>query len=783
MKPTNAPPNWHRPVRLLVLLALAGCAGPLSYREGLDLMREGKYEEAVFKLGEATREDPRDMVIRKDFFLAREEAGNRLLAAANAARAAERFDAAEEGYRKALRIDPGSGRAQTGLEAVRMDRRHAVIVSEAQGLIGKGDLESATARLKQVLLENPNHPRALQFQRELNERTAKEIASSPSLRANFQKPVTLQFRDANLRMVLESISRTTGINILLDKDVRPDLKATIFVKGTSVEDTIDLILMQNQLEKKVLSDNTLFIYPNVPAKLKDYQDLKVRSFHLVNADVKQMQALLKTILKTRDLFINEKTNSLVMRDTPEAIRLAEKIIADQDIADPEVMLEVEVLEITNTLLSELGIRYPDQMNLSPLVVDAAGAAKTSNITLGDLGQRTRNNIVVSPVPSVTLNAHLDNSNANLLASPRVRVRNREKAKILIGDRVPVLTNSVTPVATGAPVVTGAVSYIDVGLKLDVEPDIHADGEVGIKVSMEVSNIVSQITNPVSGTIAYQIGTRTASTVLRLKDGETQVLAGLINDEDRRTGNMIPGLGELPVLGRLFGTHGVNAKKSEIVLSITPRLMGKLNQQDAQSMEFWSGTESNLRSVPLTLRQAGTVSVSSGSAFGAAQPARTTPLPGAPVPGAPRPQPQPAAPANQPMSFSWQGPVQARVGERFTVTLFAQTGEPFRDLGLQINFDATVLKAVDAVEGTLLKQQGVGSNFTRDINQPAGRIALDMAAAADQGAKGAGSVAAITFEVLTPGQSEITLARVGSSTPSGRPLAQLDPAPHSLTLVP
>ena len=762
---------------------LAGCAGQAIHREGMSLLQQGSYEEALNKLGEATRQAPGDMEFRKDFVRAREEAGKRLVAAGNAAHAAEQFDRAEEAYRQALRLDPGSGRARTGLEAVAMARRHAGIVAQAQVLLKNGDAEGASAQLKQVFMENPNSGSALQLQRQINERRSKELALVPSLKKNFQRPVTLQFRDANLKMVLESISKTSGINILVDKDVRADLKATIFVAGTSVEDTIDLILMQNQLEKKVLSDNTIFIYPNTPAKTKDYQDLKVRSFHLVNADAKQMQAMVKTILKTRDLFINEKTNSLIMRDTPEAIRLAEKIISDQDIAEPEVMLEVEVLEVTRTLLSELGIRYPDQLTLTPLVLDPVTGAAAANVTLGALGQRTRDNLLASPVPSVTLNAHLDNSDTNVLASPRIRARNREKAKIHIGDRVPVLTNSVTPVASGTPVVTGSVQYIEVGLKLEVEPDIHSDGEVGIKINMEVSNIVNQVTNPVSGTVAYQIGTRTAATVLRLKDGETQVLAGLIDDEDRRSANMVPGLGQLPVLGRLFSSHHNDKRKTEIVLSITPRLVGKTKVQDAHAMEFWTGTETSLRSAPVGLRQFGSVSVASSAAQ---VPARTTPLPLAPRPGVPSaPAAVPSAPAPvQPMSFSWQGPAQAKVGDRFTLTLSTRAAEPVRDLEFLLGFDPAALKAVEVAEGSFLKQQNLPSNFTRDINQSSGQITLELAGTGDQGAKGAGSVAAITFEVLAASaHSEISVIRVAPSGASGEALSHSAPSAHTVTLNP
>jgi general secretion pathway protein D len=765
-----------------VLLA-AGCAAQATmHREGMELLGQGRYDEALSKLEEAARENPNDLRIHKDYLRAREEAASRMIAMGNAERTAERYNRAEEAYRHALRINPGDGRASYGLEAVAMDRRHTALVVQAQALLSKGETEAATELLKQVFLENPNLGSALRLQRQINERAAKELALAPSLKKKFQRPVTLQFRDANLKMVLESISKTSGINILTDKDVRADLKATIFVTGTSVEDTIDLILMQNKLEKKILSDNTIFIYPDTPAKSKDYQDLKVRSFHLVNADPKQMQAMIKTILKTRDLFINEKTNSLIMRDTPEAIRLAEKIITDQDLAEPEVMLEVEVLEVTRSKLSELGIRYPDQLTLTPLVLDPITGAAAANVTLGDLGNINRNSLAVSPVPSITINAHLDTADTNVLASPRIRARNREKAKIHIGDRVPVLTNSVTPVASGSPVVTGSVQYIDVGLKLEVEPDIHSDGEVGIKINLEVSNIVNQVTNSVSGTVAYQIGTRTTSTVLRLKDGETQVLAGLIDDEDRRTANMIPGLGELPVMGRLFSSHRNDGKKTEIVLSITPRLVGKTKVQDAKSMEFWTGTESNLRDEPMGLRKLGTVSMASA---GNMVPVRTTALPAAPGARPAQVAPQRAAAAVvRPMTFNWQGPTQAKVGDRFTLTLNAQAAEPVRSIELMLGFDANSLKAVDAIEGTILKQKDIPSTFTKDIFESSGQIAVELAGSGEKGATGTGSVTAITFEVIAEApRSEITVTRATPSGVSGEPLPLSEPGPYALILNP
>ena len=757
------------------LICLAGCAAEQTHREGVVLLQQGKYDEGVQKLEEAARLAPSDLEYRKDLLRARERGANLLIAAGNNARVAEQHDAAEEAYRQAQRVDPGNGRAATALAALDMDRRHAVLIQQARALFAKSDLEGAAARVKPVLIESPNNGGALQLQRQINEAMAKDLTATPSLRASLKKPVSLQFRDANLKTVFEALSRTSGINVLLDRDVKADLKTSIFVKDTSVEDAIDLLLLQNQLAKKILSDNTIFVYPNLPAKARDYQDLKVRTFHLVYADAKAVQSIIRALLKTQDLVINEKTNSLVMRDTPDAIRLAEKIIANQDAPEPEVVIEVAVLEITHTVLSELGIVWPDKVSISPLILDASGSPKTSNVTLSDLRGRNSGNLLVTPIPSVSLNAHLDNGDANVLASPRIRARNHEKAKIHIGDRVPVMTNSVTPTA-GAPVVTGSIQYLEVGLKLDVQPDIHSDGEVGIIVNMEVSNIVNQVTNPVSGSVAYQIGTRTASTALRLKDGETQVLAGLIDDEDRKSANLVPGLGQLPVLGRLFSSHHNDTKKSEIVLSITPRIVGKTVLQDASNMEFWSGTATNLRNAPFNLRQTGSVSLSSGAGTPVA--ARTAPPAPPARPGA---APAPSA-APGPMSFTWQGPAQAKAGERFTLALSTQAAEAVAGLELLISFDPSLLKAVDAAEGSFLKQNNAGANFTKEINQDSGQISIRFTG--EQGAKGAGSVVAISFEATGAADTaQVSLAQVTPSGVSGETLAYVAPPPHSIALSP
>jgi general secretion pathway protein D len=330
----------------------------------------------------------------------------------------------------------------------------------------------------------------------------------------------------------------------------------------------------------------VFIYPNTPQKLREYQELVVKGFYLANADVKQTATMIRTVVKTRDIFVDEKINLVVIKDTPSAVRLIERLIAAQDLAESEVMLEVEVLEVARNRLLELGIRFPDTLALG--LQGAAGAP--GQLTLrewrqggSDLVRLTFNN------PLFLFSLRQQDGATNVLANPRIRVKNKEKARIHIGDRVPVIT---TTAAASGGFVSESVSYLDVGLKFEVEPVISLEDYVGIKVGLEVSNIVREVRGANSSTLTYQIGTRNAATNLRLHDGETQVLAGLISDDERRSADRVPGLGELPVVGRLFSHTNDSNTRTEIVLLITPRLLRTLARPDAAALEFAAGTDAS-----------------------------------------------------------------------------------------------------------------------------------------------------------------------------------------------
>lgn len=610
-----------RRAAVIAFALLAGCAAQLSNQRGMQAIAEGDHDRGLALLQEAARMEPNNSRYRIDYLSQQSRLVRELTARAEEARRTGDLAGARALLGTAARYDAANERVRLAVATLDAEQRQRERIAEAEHLAAAGRLEAARDVLRNASAENPASPavqRALaQVQDRIDQAVAARQAQSERQSA-MKKPVTLQFRDANVRMVFEAMSRTTGLNVILDRDVRADMKTTIFVRDASVEDTVDLILMQNQLEKKVLNANTLFIYPATAAKHKEYQDLKVRTFQLSNADSKYVQTLLKTTLKIKDVALDERTNTLVIRDTPDAIAVAEKIIAAHDHADAEVMLEVEVLEVSRDRLSNLGIKWPDGVSLTT-PIDANG-----QLTLGALRDLTSRQLLVSPPLSATLNLRLQDTDASLLASPRIRARHKEKARILIGDKVPVIINTVTPVASGAPVVTGSVQYLDVGIKLEVEPHIYMENDVGIKLMLEVSNIVKEIAGP-NGSLAYQIGTRSAQTNLRLRDGETQILGGLISDLDRNTASKVPGLGQLPVLGRLFSNHNGNVLKTEIVLSITPRIVRAPKVADSRLREVFSGTEATVRESPLRLDPVGSVR-------GAGAPLSAVP------PGAPRAAP-------------------------------------------------------------------------------------------------------------------------------------------------
>lgn len=577
--------RWTVPTALLALALaalLSACAGNLVLEDARRMIGSGQIEEGVALLKAESGKLPADAVLRTTYLRERDLGLSRLASAAESARLAGDSKSAAELYQRAARLDASSPRVQSGLLALERDVARRNQLATAEKLIAEKKYPAAQEIVSRVAGEDPQGREVRALQRRLDE-AAQPLQELAQFRPEARR-LTLDFRDANLRSIFEVISRAANVNFIFDRDVRPDLKASLVVKDTTVAEIVDVLLLTSQLDKKALNDNTLIVFPNTAAKKREYQELLVRAFYLTNADAKQVVNLIRTMVKTRDLYVDEKLNLIVMKDTPEAIKLAERLIATSDIAEPEVMLEVEVLEIATTKLESLGIRWPTQISFS-----AVGAAGTvGQLTKTEFDHLNSSLIRVNlPNPLLTLNFGRTDGVVNLLANPRIRVKNREKAKIHVGDRVPVITSTA---GAAGNFVSQSVSYLDVGLKLEVEPNITLDDEVSIKVQLEVSSITREINSGAAGTLAYQIGTRNASTILRLRDGEAQVLAGLIRDDERRTSDGVSGLSQFPVLGRLFSSRTTDTNKTEIALIITPRIVRNMARPLASQTEIRAGTD-------------------------------------------------------------------------------------------------------------------------------------------------------------------------------------------------
>lgn len=751
---------------VMLILLLAACASEHYHDEGLRLFKEGKPEEGLAKLEQAVKDSPDNIAFRSDLIHRRAELVAQLMSAAEATRLAGKWDDSEALYQRVLKIEPANRRAIDGLDAIARDRSSAHIIEQAKEAFKKGDAQHALALLKPVLVDSPNNAEALALQREIEEQGVNQLITEPTLRTKHTKPISLEFRDANLKMVFEALARTTGINFILDKDVRPDLRTTIFLRQSSLEDAIDLILETNQLEKKVLNSNTILIYPNTPEKLKEYQELVVKGFYLANADAKQMQEMIKGLLKTKDVFVDDKLNLLVMRDTPEAVRLAEKLIAMHDLAEPEVVLDVEVLEVQRSKLQELGIQWPNQLTLTPLGTNGV-------TTLTDLKQLDSDKIGAS-LSSAVVNAHRDINDANILANPRVRVRNREKAEILIGDKVPVVTASTA--STG--VTTQSVQYLDVGIKLNVQPQIYLHDDVAIKIGLEVSSIVQEVQT--AGVLAYQIGTRTATTTLRLKDGETQILAGLINDQERTTANRIPGLGELPILGRLFGTQKDDRQKTEIVLSITPHLVRNIKRPAPGDDKFWSGTEQTLRTRPLSLEPVRAEEGTKADAAGNTPAAQTHDADDSTGANKEAEDADASGQASEAI-LSWEGPKQVKVGDQFKVALKLKSRGGLRSLPVQLGFDTSALQIVEVGEGPFFKQNDAKTSISSNVDANAGKVFASVVRSGVDGARGEDDAVVLTLRALAPKSAELKLLSAAPVSAGQKGANAVLPAPYVVNI--
>ena len=693
--------SWKVIVLGILIVIVAGCAinnrtfgtRNIAFTEGQALIAQGQFEDGLAKLEQALREEPENKEIRTILVRSREEVINKLLIDADNKKAAGDLYNAKEAYQRVISLWPFNERAIAGLGAIELDRRHVDTVIAAKEIMVKGDVVRAEAIVRSVLQENPNQSHARQLMKHIHAQMARAEVNDLALETSFKKTLTVEFKDTDLKSIFEIIARTAGVNFVFDKDVRQDAKVSIFIRDNTIDDVLKLLFTTNQLTYKQLNNNTLLIYPNTPAKLKDYQELVVRSFHVAHTDVKQMVAMIRGIVKAKDIYVNEQLNLFIMRDTLEAIRLTEKLVTLNDLAESEVMLDVVILEVSRNNNFLLGPNVPQSATFLGVAGAAAGAPAAAALI---------NQIGFDGLKSFSINnqARIDFlhniTQGDILANPRIRVNNREKAKIHVGTKQPFFTANVQPGINS--IVTSTPTFIDLGVKLDVEPRIGLNDDITLKITLEVSSQIGTASGP-GGASAPVVGTRNAETILTIKDGETQVLAGLIENRETRSAKGIAGLLNIPGLDRLSSNQDVKRDKNEVVLLITPRVIRNVQRPVNLESEYHFGTASEAGKLPVNIKRTDAQSLAiapAGSGQGGfARGGLNAFASQAEAPASPNPFADAIASAVP--SLSLQAPSNVGLDKEFSVNVRLVGAKPTVNAELQLSYEASALEALDSGE--------------------------------------------------------------------------------------
>ena len=591
---------------LLLFLSLAGCGGTRAFKVGEDLNRQGRYEEAVVKFAEAVERSPESREYRLGLLKAKVRAAQERLAEGRRLAGLGQYDGALYELRQARSLDPTLVVAGQELERVESLAEAEKLLAEAEGFYRARRYGNAKVSLTRLLEISPGHPRALELQEQV-QKSAGTLMDGFELDVDSDTTITLTFKSAKTKEVFGILSKLSGINFIFDEEMKEQTVSLSFEKATFAQ-ALELLLRMNGLGKKVLNSKTIIIYSNSKEKAKQYEDHIIQTFYLSHIDAKKAVNMLRTMLQLRKIYVHEELNALVIRDTPQVIKLAQQIIEAADRGDAEVVLDLELVEVTHN--NELKIGPTLSTNSVSVGFSAPGSGRivadtltpgSTSLTIGNGEDGTDitggvNNLIQSlnglqtfyTLPTATFDVLRKLTDSEILANPSIRVKNKEKAKVHIGSREPVITVTINGDQTSEN-----IQYVDVGVKLDVEPLIQLDNTVVTKLNLEVSN-ATRLAALKSGTTPLVISTTNATTALVLKDGEQTVIGGLLRDDNSKSKTTIPFLGDIPLLGKLFTGHNNNKTKREILLSITPHIVKKLDMPEAAVASIWSGGEDELR---------------------------------------------------------------------------------------------------------------------------------------------------------------------------------------------
>ena len=763
---------WHSVVLLVACTAVLSCHSVnSSLQSAEELVQQGNWDGAVAAYREVLRDDPFNEDVLKMYDEVKAKAAQTHYKKGREFLKRKKLPEAMQEFEIALGLDPAKREHHAALgDVVRLKEARRAL-KDANKLRSLGRLDEAMNAYERAIERDPNLVEALEGITAITEEQKRQHRLGWTT-----EPVTLRFQNTKLKQVFEVLARAATINILFEKDVR-DVPVTIFMKDTPFDEALNLILSTNQLFARNVAPDTLLIIPDTTQKRQQYQDLQIRTFYLSNAKATDMSNLLRTILEIERVYVNETLNTVILRDVPEKLQLAERIIFANDQRNSEVVFDIEVLEVNRTKSRRLGARFAKQIGagIFPGTENLSFGEGTSTFRFQQLTNLGKNSVLFTFPSNVLLEFFKSESDAKTLASPQLRVLNNQKASINVGDKQPILlsTTNVNP-GTGqgtTPTTSTATSveFKDTGVKVEVDPTIHLTGQVTIKLKVEVTRLGDRVRLQDSPRIdQFRFGTRTAETTLNLRDGETVILAGLIQEEDRKTRDTIPGFDNVPILEDLFASEKRKIQ-TEVMIAITPRIIRYVEPMSLAKRTLWSGTGTRYATEPIFSPN---VQPSDFEPSIEAPPQERVTSTANATAAPPQPSPPPIierATSDQPHRTAaiilTPAEVTTGPGQSFQIRLVAESFPEVRNARITLTYNPERLEFDRAQPGDFFPTQEDRSPLTVSAS-PSTRTIVLQTGQNDVTAKGNGVLAILTFTTKSQGQSPVVVKRSDVTGASG-----------------
>ena len=701
-------------------------------------------------------------------------AGNVAMQRADLEVARGNLDTAIAYYQEILNEDPTNVEAQIRLKLLKVE---ASQIHEAQGrkLRDEGDLDHASLELQLAIMLDPGNvvaadilglvqqeliERRQQLENELTptERLLQEARDAqpvlPALQPEVSGPIGFDFRDVEVTEIYKTLAQVAGLNVLFESTLDSDI-VTFQIEGADFYEALNLLTQSQGHFYKALSANTFLVIPDDVTKRRQYADQLMRTFFLSNADVATVEQQIRAILQTTFVSSNPDLNTITVRETPEAMKIIEKLIDSADKAVGEILLEVEVLEVSSEVVSNYGLAlepFGGAVNVAQMTNDAGELIGRSIKSLGSL---TSAEVFVT-IPTLFYQFLRSTNSFKLVAQPKLRATAGETTQLLIGDQVPVVTTTFNPGSTigGNVVPISSTEYKDTGILLSVTPRVHFNGEITLEIDIQVSAVTATATIANVGDLPV-FTTRQVTGSIRLRDGQTNVIAGLLQDNDVRQRNGIIGLDNVPVAGDIFSATSDTKDQTDIVISITPHLLRapKITAEDLAPV--YVGTAAGVT---------GSRGFGGGAAAGGGGAGGTTNVAGGG--GGEDPAVLALLPAQH----------VVEVDEEFAIDVTVDRVQELFSAGVEVRYDASVVAYVDYFEGGFMDRDG-SEVSVQVANAGPGVLRMGMARmGTDQGISGSGSLVTLVFRGVAPGRSSIDITASTLRNLPGRTLpTQMLPA--------